>query len=276
MRIRHLLPIAAAVIATVPASPATAAAGVPRPDHVVIVMFENHRQQQVIGSSSAPYINSLATAGANFTQSFAITHPSQPNYLALFSGSTQGITNDSCPHTFTTGNLGKQLVDAGLSFAGYSEGLPSQGSTVCTSGRYARKHSPWVNFSNLATSTNKQFTAFPTDFTQLPTVSFVIPDLCNDMHDCSVRTGDTWLMSHLKPYADWAKTHNSVLIVDFDEDDSSSTNKIPTVFYGQPVKTGVYSEHITHYGVLRTVEDMYNLTHLGNAASATTITDSWN
>jgi hypothetical protein len=221
---------------------------------------------------ASPYINSLASTGANFTQSFAITHPSQPNYLALFSGSTQGITSDSCPHTFSTGNLGQQLIAAGLSFAGYSEGLPSQGSTVCTSGRYARKHSPWVNFSNLATSTNKQFTAFPTDFTQLPTVSFVIPDLCNDMHDCSVRTGDTWLMSHLKAYADWAKTHNSVLIVDFDEDDSSSTNQIPTVFYGQPVKTGAYSEHITHYSVLRTVEDMYNLTHLGNAA---TITDSW-
>jgi hypothetical protein len=278
VRIRHLLPIGAAVlaVATAATSAATAAAGAPRPDHVVIVMFENHQQQQVIGSSSAPYINSLASTGANFTQSFAVTHPSQPNYLALFSGSTQGVTSDSCPHTFSTGNLGQQLIAAGLTFAGYSEGLPAQGSTVCTSGRYARKHSPWVNFSNLAATTNRQFSAFPADFTQLPTVSFVIPDLCDDMHDCSVRTGDTWLMSHLKSYADWAKTHNSLLIVDFDEDDSGSTNKIPTVFYGQPVKTGSYSERITHYSVLRTVEDMYNLSHLGNAAGATTITDSWN
>ncbi|HEV8557041.1 MAG TPA: alkaline phosphatase family protein, partial [Actinophytocola sp.] len=87
--------------------------------------------------------------GRTSPQSFAVTHPSQPNYLALFSGSTQGITNDSCPHTFSNGNLGRQLIDAGLTFAGYSEGLPSTGSTVCTSGRYARKHSPWMNWSNL-------------------------------------------------------------------------------------------------------------------------------
>jgi hypothetical protein len=254
---------------------ATAANGVPRPDHVVIVIFENHSQPEVIGSSNAPYITSLAQTGANFTQSFAVTHPSQPNYLALFSGSTQGITDDSCPHTFSTNNLGKQAIDAGLTFAGYSEGLPSQGSTACTSGRYARKHAPWVNFSNLASSTNKQFSAFPTDFTTLPTVSFVIPDLCNDMHDCSVKTGDTWMKNHLKPYADWAKTHNSVLIVDFDEDDHSASNRIPTVFSGQHVKTGSYAEHITHYSVLRTVEDMFNLTHIGNAASAVSISDCW-
>jgi len=254
---------------------AAAANGVPRPDHVVIVIFENHQQPQVIGSSSAPYINSLAQTGANFTQSFGVTHPSQPNYLAQFSGSTQGITNDSCPHTFTGNNLGKQVIDAGLTFAGYSEGLPSQGSTVCTSGRYARKHSPWVNFSNLAASTNKQFSAFPTNFASLPTVSYVIPDLCNDMHDCSVRTGDTWLRNNVKPYADWAKTHNSLLIVDFDEDDFSGSNRIPTIFYGQQVKTGSYTERITHYSVLRTVEDMFGLAHIGNAASANSIADCW-
>jgi hypothetical protein len=251
---------------------AAAAAGVPRPDHVV---FENHQQPQVIGSPSAPYINSLAQGGANFTQSFGVTHPSQPNYIAQFSGGTQGITNDSCPHTFTANNLGRQLLDAGLSFAGYSEGLPSTGFTGCTSGRYARKHAPWVNFSNVPTSTNKPFTAFPKDFTQLPTVSYVIPDLCNDMHDCSVSTGDTWLKNNVKAYADWAKTHNSVLLVDFDEDDFTTANRIPTIFYGQPVKTGSYAERITHYSVLRTIEDMYNLTHLGAAGSATTIADCW-
>jgi hypothetical protein len=90
-----------------------------------------------------------------------------------------------------------------------------------------------VNFSNLPATTNKQFTAFPTDFTKLPTVSYVIPNLCNNMHDCSVATGDTWLKNKLKSYADWATTHNSVLIVDFDEDDFTTTNRVPTVFTGQ-------------------------------------------
>ena len=254
---------------------AGAAAGVPRPDHVVIVMFENHQQPDVIGSPDAPYINSLAQGGANFTESFAITHPSQPNYIAQFSGDTQGVSDDSCPNTFTADNLGQQLITAGLGFAGYSEGLPSAGDTTCSSGDYARKHAPWVNFSNLDGSTNQPFTAFPTDFAQLPTVSYVIPDLCNDMHDCSVSTGDTWLRDNVGAYADWATTHNSLLVVDFDEDDFTADNRIPTVFYGQPVKTGTYSENITHYSVLRTIEDMYDLPHLGAANDASTITDSW-
>src|SRR5262245_24504439 len=89
-------------------------AAVPRYDHVVIVIEENHAQPQIIGSSSAPYMNSLAQQGANFTNSYAITHPSQPNYLALFAGSTLGITDDSTPHTFSSDNLGSQLLAAGL------------------------------------------------------------------------------------------------------------------------------------------------------------------
>lgn len=78
------------------ASGASAASGVPAPDHVVVVVFENHAYSQVIDSSSSPYINSLKTGGANLSQSYAETHPSQPNYFTLFSGSTQGITDDSC------------------------------------------------------------------------------------------------------------------------------------------------------------------------------------
>src|SRR5438552_18828138 len=93
----------------------------PRPDHVVIVMEENHTYSQVIGSSSAPYINALAQQGALFTNSYGITHPSQPNYVALFSGSTQGLTDDSCPQTFSGPDLGGQLLAANLSFTGYSD-----------------------------------------------------------------------------------------------------------------------------------------------------------
>src|SRR5215469_2569870 len=128
--------------------------GVPRLDHVVIVIEENHSYSEIIGSSAAPYINSLAAQGALFTQSYAITHPSQPNYLDIFSGSNQGVTHDSCPHYFATDNLGLYLLNASLTFAGYSEDLPSVGSLVCTSGAYARKHAPWVNFTNVPTTTD--------------------------------------------------------------------------------------------------------------------------
>jgi phospholipase C len=259
------------------ATPQVHAATLPRPAHVVVVMEENHSYADIIGSASAPYINSLASQGALFTHSFAITHPSQPNYLALFSGSTQGTTSDSCPHTFTTGNLASELIAAGFPFTGYSEGLPKAGSTVCTSGKYARKHSPWVNFSNVPSSDNQPFSSFPSssNYSTLPTVSFVIPNLNDDMHDGTIQQGDTWLKNNMDAYAQWAKQQNSLLIVTWDEDDSSQNNQIPTIFVGQSVKVGTYSETINHYNVLRTLEDMYGLATLGNSATVSAISDCW-
>jgi hypothetical protein len=252
---------------------------IPRYDHVVIAVMENKSISSIVGNTTdAPYINSLLSSGVNFTQSYAVTHPSQPNYLALFSGSTQGITDDTCPHTFGTDNLGHQLIAAGYTFAGYSETMPSIGYTGCgygTSG-YVRRHNPWVDFSNLSPSTNLPYTSFPTDFTQLPTLSFVIPNLCNDMHDCSVSIGDSWLSSHINNYVNWAKTHNSLLILTWDEDDdTTSGNRILTLFAGANIKPGAYAESINHYSVLRTLENMYGLAALGNASAATPITDVW-
>jgi acid phosphatase len=272
--------IGAAALLSAVVAPTTSAATTAPPKfaHVVVVMEENHSFNEIIGSSSAPYINSLASQGALFTDSFAIGHPSEPNYLALFSGSTQGVTSDSCPHTFSANNLGNEVRTAGGSFTGYSESLPSDGSTVCTSGEYARKHSPWVNFSDLPSSTNLRFSDFPasTSFASLPTVSFVIPNLLDDMHDGTIQQGDTWLKNNIDAYAQWAKANDSLLIVTWDEDDSSQANQVATLFVGAHVTPGDYSEHITHYSVLRTIEDMYGVTHLGSAASATTITDVWN
>jgi phosphatidylinositol-3-phosphatase len=254
---------------------ATADNGVPRFDHVVVVVMENHSNSDVIGNSAAPYINSLADSGANFTQSYAITHPSQPNYLALFSGSTQGVTDNSCPHTFGTTNLGSELIADQLTFKGYSESMPYDGYTGCSSGAYARKHSPWVNWSNVPESSNLTLNAFPSDYNQLPTISFVTPNLNNDMHDGTVGQGDSWLRDHFDNYVQWAKTHNSLLVLTFDEDDNSSGNRIPTVFVGASVQAGDYSERINHYNVLRTLEDAYGLPHAAASANATPITDIW-
>ncbi|MGW7680890.1 alkaline phosphatase family protein [Kribbella sp. NPDC054772] len=248
----------------------------PRPEHVVIVLFENTGAESILGNSNAPYFNQLASSGASFTNSYAIEHPSQPNYLDLFSGANQGVTDDSCPNTFSTDNEGAELIAKGLTFAGYSDDLPSAGSTACTSGRYARKHVPWVNFTNVPAADSKPFSDFPTDYSHLPTVSWVIPNLCNDMHDCSTETGDGWLKSHLDGYVQWAATHNSLLITTFDEDDdNSSGNRIATIVDGQQVKPGSYDERIDHFRVLRTVEDMYGLPHAGAAANAAPITDTW-
>ena len=256
---------------------ARAATTVPAFDHIVLVMFENKASSQIT-SSSAPYFQSLAAQGASFSQSYAITHPSQPNYIALLSGSTQGVTSDDCPKTFSGTNLAAQLIGAGRTFKGYSESMPSNGYTGCASGTYQRKHNSWVDFSNVPAASNLTYASFPSsaNYASLPTVSFVTPNMCNDMHDCSIGTGNTWLKNNLDAYAQWAKTHNSLLIVTFDEDNRLALNKIYTSFVGAHVKTGATSTKITHYTVLRTIESAYGLPAIGGAASVSPITDVWN
>ena len=253
-----------------------AASGVPRPDHVVVVMLENKNRHSVIGSAHAPYLNALAKRGANLSQSYGVTHPSQGNYVALFSGSQHGVLNDACPMKLgSKPNLGRQLTDAGLTFTGYAESLPSAGYTGCKAGKYRRKHNPWVDFATTTTVQNQPLTAFPKDFRRLPTVSFVTPNMCHDMHDCSVATGDAWLKKNLDGYARWAQTHNSLLVVTFDENAGGTVNQIPTLLVGQQVRRGSYVEWANHYTLLRTLEDAYGLAPLGYAANATPLRTIW-
>jgi acid phosphatase len=260
------------------APPSAAAESLPVAAHIVIVIEENKPDSAIIGSKSAPYINALASSGANMTQSFAESHPSEPNYLALFSGNTFGLTSDACPvDAGAAPNLGSELLAAGHTFAGFTEDLPAVGSTACSAGKYARKHVPWANFTNVPAANSLPFSAFNnrTDFASLPTVSFVIPNLDNDMHDGSIAQADTWLYSGLSHYANWAAANNSLLIVTFDEDDGGSKNQIPTIIYGAHVKPGSYSEPISHYNVLSTIEEMYGLPKTGLAANAPAIANIW-
>jgi acid phosphatase len=253
------------------------ASTLPVPSHIVVVMEENHSYSDIIGNTSqAPYMNQLAGEGALMTSSYAITHPSEPNYMALFAGSTFGLTADSCPvNEKTTANLGSELLAAGDTFKGYSEGLPSTGSTACTSGEYARKHSPWVNFSNVPTADSLPFSSFPASYASLPTVSFVIPNLDDDMHDGTIAAADTWLRNKMSAYATWAQSNNSLLIVTWDEDDYTENNQVPTIIVGQHVTAGHYSETINHYNVLATIEKMYGLAAVGNSSTASAISDIW-
>ncbi|MEV7176503.1 alkaline phosphatase family protein [Kitasatospora sp. NPDC093679] len=259
---------------------ASAAATVPKPDHVVVVVMENHAYNQIIGSKDAPYINQLAKGGAVLKASYGITHPSQPNYFALFSGGTQGISGDGCYQagSMTAANLGSELIAAKKTWGSYNEGLPGEGSTTCKSGKYAQKHNPWFAFKNVPANTGHTFGQFPSDFSKLPTVSFVVPNLCSDMHDCSIGTGDGWLKKNLDAYASWAKTHNSLLVITYDEDNKHSGNQIPTVLYGQPVKAGSQpTTKYNHYDMLRTLEDLAGVgSHAGKAAGASDISGVWN
>jgi phosphatidylinositol-3-phosphatase len=260
---------------TAAGTPSAADGALPHPDHVVIVVFENKDEAAVRGAKAAPYLNSLAGSSATLTNAHGVAHPSQPNYLALFSGSTQGVTDDSCPQKLTGENLGDQLRAAGKSFVGYAEDLPQAGYTGCGAARYARKHAPWVDFTNLPASVSQPLSAMPSDWSNLPTVSFVTPNMCNDMHDCSVATGDRWAEQHLPGYVSWAKDHNSLLIVTFDEDGGSRDNHIATIVAGAGVQQTSSDQRVDHYGLLRTLEDMYALPPLGAAANASPITGIW-
>jgi Phosphoesterase family. len=332
--------LAWAIVVAPIASQSSAQAQLPRYDHVVVVIFENHSYAQIIGNPQAPNFNALAANGAVFVPapndptgvmsgSHAVRHPSQPNYLEFYSGNNQGTIQDGRPGTtdepftvappFTTPNLGASLRRAGFSFVTYSESLPYAGfdgdsyTTVAGQNQYERKHNPvanWINDSNpisnqLPSWTNQPFTAFQNlartrnGFARLPTVSFVVPNEQNDMHDGSVAQADAWLKSNiLDTYLPWASSHNSLLIVTFDEDgDDTATNLIPTIFAGAWIKPGSYTEAninlsnpyvanasdpgfqtptytaMNHYNVLSTIEDIYALPHIGGSESRPSITD---
>ncbi|WP_405763307.1 alkaline phosphatase family protein [Streptomyces sp. NBC_00045] len=260
-----------------PPQTTAAAAGLPTYDHVVVAVYENKQYGEIIGSANAPYVNQLANGGASLTGMKALTHPSQPNYFNLFSGATQGITGDGCytPQSMSAANLGQELIAAGKTFASYNEDLPAEGSTACTNGQYAQKHNPWFAFKNVPLNTGKTWAQFPqNDFAALPDLSFVVPNQCNDMHSCSVNTGDTWTKNNLDAYAQWAKANNSLLVLTWDEDNYLGSNQIATVFYGARVKTGTYAAAFNHHHLLRTFEDLFGTaSHAGNAANVQPITE---
>jgi|GEM_PF-2247770 len=305
-------------------------------DHVVVVIEENHSFSDIIGNAAAPNINALAASGANIVNastdpqgntsgSHAVRHPSQPNYLELYSGSSQGTIQDghpgsttepfSSPPPFTTPNLGAALRNTGYSFATYSQTLPSVGFDGDSSGEYMRKHNPVTNWMNDTTPTanqlpsivNQPFTTFqqignsPGGFANLPTVSFVVPDQTYDMHDGTIQQADDWLKTNIiDTYLPWAMTHNSLLIVTWDEDgDNTATNQIPTIFAGAHVEPGNYTETnlnssnpdvatsdpgiqtptgaaMDHFNVLSTMEDIYGLTHIGGSVNRPAVTDIFN
>jgi acid phosphatase len=282
-----------------PPPPPESSPHLPSPSHIVIVIDENKKFSDVIGPApKAPFINALAARGAllNF---FALHHPSQPNYMELFAGQRLGVCADECPiGPFTDQNLGAALIAAGKSFAGFAENLPAQPRLAC-SGLFRAKHAPWVDFANIPASASKDFaTEFPktpAGFDQLPDVSFVIPNMNDDMHDGSgiaaeVATGNTWLRNNLRAYADWAVTHNSLLIVTWDEDSSKfkkhcpttvittapPANHIATIIMGEPVRSGqTPSDQYTHHDLLRTILDMYGIPPFAGAATAKDITGIW-
>jgi phosphatidylinositol-3-phosphatase len=235
---------------------------------VVLLVMENKERGQVLGSPEAPYMTSLARRYGNATRSFAITHPSLPNYLALVSGSTHGITSDCTACRASGPNLGSQLDAAGLGWKAYEEGLPRSCFIGASAGRYARKHDPFAYFGPTQRDCRHRvsFSALNADLAagRLPPFSLVVPDLCHDMHDCSVATGDRFLKG-LVPRLLRGLGPRGYLVLTFDE--GTTEQRIPTIVAGPGARPhATQTARVDHYGVLATIEDTFGLRHLGGAA----------
>ena len=253
---------------------------VPLLAHVVVVVFENKEIGEVEGSSDAPVFNRLSRLGADIPNYNGITHPSLPNYLALVSGSTHGVSSDCTSCSVTGPSLGTTLRPA--TWKTYAEGLPSPGWLGPSMGEYAKKHNPFVYFRSLGKNPSLlrrsilPLGAFRRDLRHraLPRFALVVPDLCHDMHDCNVSIGDRWLGSFLSPLLRSPNFKRGVVFVVFDE--GYPANHVPALAVGPAVRTGsVFSRPTNHYGLLRTIEQALDLPLLGRSRDAQSIGGIW-
>ena len=261
------------------ASGAIASTSVPRLDHVIVVIMENKSYDEV---RTEPYIATLISQGTAFTNSYAIAHPSLPNYLSLWAGSTLGDTSDTCPppgSPYTVENLGHACEAAGMSWRSYAENLPSAGSTVCSadSQLYTRKHDPWTDFLNLDHQNERPYPDLALDLAQgtLPKLAFIIPNNFDNMHNSNADQGDAWLSRNL-PALLPALGPQGMLVLTWDEDNERSGNHILTVFIGPPVKQRYeHSGAINHFTVLRAVCESLGLAPFAGAAGEPSLADIW-
>jgi hypothetical protein len=255
---------------------------VPHFRHVIVVVMENKSKADVLGNADAPNFNSLASRYAVLAGYAGIVHPSLPNYLALVAGSTFGRTTDctDCPVDAPT--IADAIEASGRTWKTYVEDLPRPGFLGSFSGKYAKKHNPFAYFRSVIDNPERLRRIVPArELTKdvragdLPDFSFVVPNMCNSMHDCAVRVGDAWLRRTVGPLLHLPHT---AIFITFDEGTTSvrGGGHIATLAVGTAVRRhAVFGRPTDHYGLLRTIEDAWGLPRLGASASAVPITRIW-
>jgi len=258
---------------------------VPSFGHAVVVVLENKSRDEVLGNHHARAFNAFAADGAVLSGYRGVTHPSLPNYLALASGSTHGISDDCTRCTVSGRSLADTLAARGRTWKTYAEGLPGAGFAGASSGLYVKRHDPLLYFRDVETRRRRlnrivPLSRFADDLRarRLPTFSLVIPDLCHDMHDCSVATGDAWLGGFVGPLLRSPALGRGVVFVVFDEgtSDRGGGGHVPALVAGPLVRPG--SNVVTpldHYSLLRTVEQSLHLPFLARSRDAVPITGIW-
>jgi phospholipase C len=282
VRMRLLL---LAVLLAAPAAAPAASPRLPAFKHVVVIVMENKEEGQLTYGGAAPNFMRFAARGATLAAYHAVTHPSLPNYLALVSGSTQGVRVDCTVCRFAEPNLADALAAAGKTWKTYAEDLPRAGWDGPRKGLYVKKHNPFLYFDSVTDRPLRMARIVPlTRLAQdlaakrLPDFSLVVPNLCHDMHDCSVRTGDAWLGSFLPGLLASPALEGGVVFVVFDEGSTHvrGGGHIPAIALGKHVRPhSRYTTVMTHYSLLRTIEDAWKLDLLGRSARAHAITGIW-
>jgi len=240
--------------------------------HVVWVLMENKDYSSVIGSGPAPYINHLAHRYGLATNYSAISHPSLPNYIALTSGSTQRVSDDSGPssHRLAAPSIFSQLPHGAS--RSLEQGMPSNCARD-DSGGYAVRHNPEAYYTNLG----RECASFDVPFGAKPNLSarftFVTPNLTNDMHDGSIQDGHRFLQSsvHALMATSQYRAGNTVIFITWDENEGASGNQVPCIVispYTHGVRDGA---RYSHYSLLRTTESLLGLPLLGGARSASSM-----
>jgi phospholipase C len=246
--------------------------------HVFILVEENANYSDVIGDTSMPYLNDLARQYAVATQYYANAHPSIGNYFMIVVGDT--ITNDDgYSKIVSADNVVRRLVEAGKTWKAYAEDLPSVGYTGASAGRYARKHNVFALLSDVAQDPEQAqnlvpFTELATDLASqtLPDYAFIVPNLCNDAHDCPLRTADAWLERSIDPLVKSAAfQRDGLLIIVFDEsgrDNTRGGGRIPCVLVSPKAKRGYQSTAVyQHQSLLRLSLSALGVTAFPNAAA---------
>ncbi len=277
-RRRLTLVALALVLACEPQRPPPAGVGIPRAGHVFLVTEENHDYTGVLDSASMPYLDSLARQYGLATQYYANTHPSIGNYFML--GTGQIITNDDNYATIVTvDNVVRRLRAAGKTWKSYAEDIPSVGYTGADVGRYARKHNTFALLSDVANDSLQRrnlvpFTRFATDLASgtLPDYSNIVPNLCNDAHDCPLATADAWLRTHIAPLlASATFQRDGLLVITFDESEGDNTHgggRIAWVVVSPKAKRGYQSTTLyQHQSTLRLTLEALGITEFPGAAA---------
>lgn len=260
--------------------------GQPTFSHVVVVVEENHSYSEVMGNTSMPYFNQLASQYSVAAQYFANAHPSLPNYFMLTTGQTETL-DDNFSGTISDDNAVRELVKAGKSWKCYAESIPSQGYLQGDSGSYLRHHNPFSYLSDVQNDSSQAanivpFTQFATDLANnaLPQYSFVVPDVTNDAHDGTLAQADSWLQSNMAPLiANSAFQSSGLLIITFDEGDQSDLNhgggQVATLIVSSQAKKGFQSQTLyQHQSTLRLTMVSSGITTLpGFSASAPDMTE---